>query len=77
MTPIVFVSTRGREYSPEQCERIVLARLRTLGGDLLLPGWRDVVRSRFADLAWLRSRNGCIPGALVRELYAPAIAYGR
>lgn len=77
MTAVTFVSTRGRCYSPTQCEKIVFQRVAAKWRDLLLPGWHAVVRERFADDIWLRSNNGCTPGTLVRLLETAALAFGR
>jgi hypothetical protein len=75
--PVTFMSPRGRVYTAQQCERIVIQRIAARWKDLLVTGWQSVVRAKFADETWLRSNSGCIPGALVRDLETDAITFGR
>lgn len=66
--PIRFCSLRGRIYTPEQVKPIVKARLKARWKSFLVPDWRERIDAAFADERWLRSRNGMVPGALVRDL---------
>lgn len=66
--PIEFVSVRGRVYTPSTVRAVILARLRRRWGSLLADDFAARVDQRLQDEAWCRSRNGMVPGALVRDL---------
>lgn len=75
MSEPTFVSTRGRVYSAAQVRKIVLERLaqKQRRGGLAYPaGWQDRCTAAMTD-AWLRRRNGEIPGALARSLWLVAL----
>lgn len=75
MNEPAFISTRGRVYSPAQVRKIVIERLaaKQRRGGLAYPaGWQGRVQAAMTD-AWLRRRNGEIPGALARSLWLVAL----